>query len=399
MPHVYLDNNATTALCDEVKECIRESLDYFGNPSSHHEFGRVAGRKIEEARKTLARFIGAEPDEIFFTSGGSESNNVVLKGMGCKSHGCRPFGAHRGTHIITSAIEHPSVLETCKCIASEGTEVTYLPVDRFGMVSPDSLRKAITDKTILVSVMYANNEVGTIQPLSELAAIAREAGAYFHTDAVQASAKIPIDVKAIGADFLSLSGHKMYAPKGVGILYMKKGMRVCPLISGGHQERGLRAGTENTLGIVAMGAAAEVAMRCLDEDVVRIGALRDRLQEGILTRVSNVQVNGHPDTRAPNTLNVSFDYVEGEAILYMLDGAGIAVSTGSACSSGSLEPSHVLMAMGLPVERAHGSIRLSLGRMTTDADIDYTLEHLPRVIDKLRRMSPLYACVGEGRAD
>jgi len=399
MRQVYLDNNATTALCEEVKACIRESMEYYGNPSSHHETGRAARKEIEQARRTIARFINAEPDEVFFTSGGSESNNVVLKGMGCKSHGCRPFGAHKGTHIITSAIEHPSVLETCKCLVSEGSKITYLPVDQYGMVSPDELRKAFTDETILVSIMYANNEVGTIQPLRELAAITHERGAFFHTDAVQASAKIPIDVKELDADFLSLSGHKMYAPKGVGILFMRKGMRVCPLISGGHQEHGLRAGTENTMGILAMGKAAEVAMKELSRDMERLYGMRNRLQAGILERIDHVQVNGHPEKRVPNTLNVSIDYIEGEAILYMLDGAGIAVSTGSACSSGSLEPSHVLMAMGLPVERAHGSIRLSLGRMTTEEDIDYTLEHLPKVVERLRKMSPLSACVSEGKAD
>lgn len=390
MRRVYLDNNATTPIIPEVKEALTESLDIFGNPSSHHEFGRLARAKMEEARKSMADLIGADPEEIIFSSGGSESNNITLKGTICRSVECRPYGARSGVKIITSTIEHPSIMETCKCLLTEGYTVEYLPVDKYGLVDPSDLEKMITPGTALVSVMYANNETGTIQPIKELAEIAHRHGVLFHTDAVQISGKLRVNVKELDVDFLSMSGHKMYAPKGVGILYLKKGTKVCPLVSGGHQERGLRAGTENTLGIIAIGRAAEVAARDMEKDAARMKMLRDKLQNGILERIPHIRLNGHPERRAPNTLNVSFEYVEGEAILYMLDGAGIAVSTGSACSSGSLEPSHVLLAMGLSHEVAHGSIRMSLGKMTTEEDIDYVLQELPPIIERLRRMSPVY---------
>jgi len=395
---VYLDNNATTPLDEEVKELIRESLDTFGNPSSHHQFGREAHERIEKARVQIAKFINAHPSEIVFTSGGSESNNIVLRSLLCSSFDC-PYKTRKGTHIITTAIEHPSVLETCRYLTCETVNMTYLPVDHYGIVNPADLEKAITRDTALVSIMYSNNEVGTIQPIAEMAAIAHRQGIHFHTDAVQAPAKIPIDVKALDLDFLSLSGHKMYAPKGVGILYIKKGTRVCPLISGGHQETGIRAGTENTLGIMAMGKAAEVAMRDSHKDIPRVKALRDRLEKELLERIPYTQVNGHPEKRAPNTLNVSFDFIEGEAVLYMLDAVGIAVSTGSACSSGSLNPSHVLTAMDIGIEKTHGSIRISLGKYTNDEDIDYVLENFPPVIERLRKMSPFSApvCSEKGR--
>ncbi|MDQ7826846.1 MAG: IscS subfamily cysteine desulfurase [Candidatus Eremiobacteraeota bacterium] len=390
MRKVYLDNNATTPLDEEVKQVIKDSLDLYGNPSSHHEFGREARKRIEEAREKLARFINAKPSEIVFTSGGSESNNIVLRSLLCASFDC-PYKTKKGTHIITSSIEHPSILETCRYLKCETVAITYLPVNQYGIVSPDELEKAIRPDTALISVMYANNEVGTIQPIAELAEIAHAHGIHFHTDAVQAPAKIPIDVEHLNADFLSLSGHKMYAPKGVGILYIKQGTRVCPLISGGHQETGIRAGTENTLGIIAMGKAAEVAMRDSHKDIPRVKMLRDRLERGLLERIPYTSVNGHPELRAPNTLNVSFKFIEGEAVLYMLDHVGIAVSTGSACSSGSLNPSHVLTSMGTDIEKIHSSIRLSLGKYTSEEDIDYVVEQFPPVIEKLRRMSPFSA--------
>ncbi len=308
MRKVYLDNNATTPMDEEVKEVIRNSLDLFGNPSSHHEFGREAYEKIADARNTMAEFIGAHPSEIVFTSGGSESNNIVLRSLLCSSFDC-PYKTRKGAHIITSSIEHPSILETCRYLSCETVNITYLPVDKNGLVNPSDLEKAITDETALISIMMANNEVGSVQPIRELAGIARKRRIHFHTDAVQAPAKIPINVKDLAVDFLSLSGHKMYAPKGVGILYIKQGTRVCPLISGGHQETGIRAGTENTLGIIAMGKAAEVAMRDQDRDIARIRRLRDRLEKGLTERIAYTSINGHADTRAPNTLNISFDFI------------------------------------------------------------------------------------------
>jgi cysteine desulfurase len=396
MRRVYLDNNATTPLDPEVKEVIGNSLDLFGNPSSHHEFGREAYEKIVRAREEVARFIGAQPSEIVFTSGGSESNNIVLRSLLCSSYDC-PYKTKKGTHIITSSIEHPSVLETCRYLNCETVKVSYLPVDRFGIVDPGDLEKAILPETALISVMYANNEVGSIQPVNELADIAHKHGIHFHTDAVQAPAKIPINVKDLNVDFLSLSGHKMYAPKGVGILYIKKGTRVCPLISGGHQETGIRAGTENTLGIIAMGKAAEVAMRDSEKDIPHVRQLRDKLEQGLIEKIPHSSLNGHLEKRAPNTLNISFDFIEGESVLYMLDNVGVAVSTGSACSSGSLNPSHVLTAMGTPIEKIHGSIRISLGKFTSEDDVSYVLEVFPPIVERLRKMSPFSApaCVPE----
>lgn len=394
---VYLDNNATTPLRPEVMEAIASVFGVYGNPSSHHHFGKKASEAISSAREKVARLIGATPEEVYFTSGGSESNNIVLKGVGCScpasvKGGCRMPGRGPGHdargHIITTRIEHPSVLATCRCLMVEGYDVTFLDVDPEGRITPAQVAGAIRNDTVLVTVMYANNEIGTIEPIPEIAAASKAGGVLFHTDAVQAVGKIPIDVKAMGIDFLSLSGHKLYAPKGIGALYIQKDIQVCPLITGGHQERGMRAGTENLLGIVGIGRAAELALAEMEAESARLAAMRDRLEKSILARVPDLKVNGCIDHRLPNTTNISFRFIEGEAILYRLDYEGIAVSTGSACSSGSLSPSHVLLAIGLTHEFAHGSIRVSLGRDTTDADIDYVIARVPEVIDSLRALSP-----------
>ena len=390
MRKVYLDHNATTPLHPEVKKTIIDNLDLFGNASSAHFFGLEAREAIEKAREKLARLINAEPEEIIFTSCGSESNNLVIKGVTCQDIYCKPNSARPGRHIITSQIEHPSVMNPIKTLERQGFKVTWLPVDQYGVVDPDLVRKSITRQTVLITIMTANNEIGTIQPIQEIAEIAREHDIYFHTDAVQAVGKLEIDVKELGVDFLSLSGHKIYAPKGVAAVYIRKGVDVCPLLHGGHQERGLRGGTENTLGIIALGKACEVAMREREKWVEKIWSLRERLRKGILERIPEVIINGHPEKVLPNTLSVTFKYVEGESILLKLSARGIAVSTGSACSTGSLEPSHVLLAIGLPHELAHGTIRFSLGFENNEEDIDYTLEVLPKVIQELREMSPLW---------
>ena len=385
----YMDNNATTPLAPEVQSVITEALPIFGNPSSAHTFGRQSRKLVEEAREKVAKLLGVKSEEIIFTSGGSESNNLVIKSTVCHSSSCVFAKQHGKPHVITTVIEHPCVLESCRCLQREGAEVTFLPVDSTGRVSPEDLRKAIKPTTKLATIMYANNEIGTIQPIKELAAVAKEHGVRFHTDAVQAIGKIDVNPIEDNVDFLALSGHKLYAPKGVGALWFKDKMYVCPLITGGHQERGQRAGTENTLGIVALGQAAEMAMNHAEESA-RVAALRDRLQTGILERIPDVLVNGNQEHRLPNTLNVSFKYVEGESLLMYLDFEGVAVSTGSACSSGSLEPSHVLLALGLTHGWAHGSVRYSLGRYTTEEEVDYALEKTVEVVDRCRKMSPLY---------
>ena len=388
MKRVYLDNNATTPLDKEVKEAIIETLDMYGNPSSHHTMGRIARDKIEEARANIAMFINADPDEIIFTSGGSESNNIVMRSMLC-SHDCRYSSKRNMTKkFITSSVEHPAVLETAKLLACESVDTIQVPVDKYGIVIAEELEKEINKGADLVSIMYANNEVGTIQPIKQFADIAHEKGILFHTDAVQVPTKLKIDVKDLNVDYLSLSGHKMYAPKGVGILYSKKTTNLCPLISGGHQEKGLRAGTENTIGIIAMGKSAQVAMRDQEKEIEVVGKLRDKLEKGLLERIPNSFINGHPDLRVPNTTNISFSFIEGESILYMLDHVGVEVSTGSACSSGSLDPSHVLTAMKTDIEHTHSSIRMSLGKHTTEEEIDYVLSVFPPIIEKLRKMSP-----------
>lgn len=387
--HVYLDHNATTPLHPQVIQTLGETMAVFGNPSSMHEYGREARALVEEARETIAGFLGALPEEIIFVGSGSEGNNTVLSIIGCPASNCTCEREHK-SHIVTTAIEHPCILETSKCMRGRGSRVTFIGVDRYGKISLDELRDSITDQTGLVSVMMANNEIGTLQDIRAAAQVAHENGALFHTDAVQAFGKIPIRVHELGIDFLTLSAHKIYGPKGVGALYVKRGVPFCPLVHGGHQERGRRAGTENTLGIVGLGKAVEMRAIEMPGETERIVKMRNALQQGIEAAIPDIAFNGHPTDSLPGTLNVSFEGAEGESILLYLDLEGIAVSTGSACASGSLDPSHVLLATGVPVERAHGSIRMSLGRENTMEDVDYVLDKLPPIINKIREMSTVY---------
>ncbi|MBN2055779.1 aminotransferase class V-fold PLP-dependent enzyme [bacterium] len=393
MRTIYFDHNATTPLRPEIKDFLTGNLDLYGNASSMHHLGRQVRTRIEAARESIKRILHGDDGDLIFTSGGSESNNIVLKGMACSA---ASYCGHASRHIITTAIEHPSVLETCRCLETMGTEVTYLPVDGDAIVDPDDVRRAIRANTTLISIMFGNNEVGSIQPIAAIGRIAREHGIPFHTDAVQVVGKIPIDVMALGIDFLSLSGHKIHAPKGVGALYVKSGLTFCPLIHGGHQERQRRAGTENTLGILALGKALELAAADIDRDSSQVAALRDRLQKGLLDRIEAVRINGSQEHRLPGTLNVSFRYVEGESVLLALDALGICVSTGSACSSGSSAPSHVLQAMGVPMDAIHGSIRFSLGWGSTEEDVDSALALVPGAIQRLRSLSPLQPGTGRG---
>lgn len=386
---IYFDHNATTPLHPEVKRVMVEMLDVFGNPSSLHAFGREARARMETARAHVAALVHANPSEVVFTGSGSEANNTVLSLLRCTKTACRcDLGTRKG--LVTTAIEHPCVLETANYLRRLGNPVTILGVDRSGRIDLDALRAALTPEVGLVSIMTANNETGTIQDIPEAARLAHEAGALFHTDAVQAVGKIPVDVQAWDVDFLTMSAHKIYGPKGVGALVVRRGKPICPLILGGHQEAGRRAGTENTIGIAAMGEAARMRMAEMDAEAPRLAALRDRLRQGIAAAIPDVTFNGHPEHTLPGTLNVSFMGVEGEAILLYLDAVGIAVSTGSACASGSLDPSHVIMALGVPVEYAHGSIRISLGRETTQEHIDTMLHELPPIIAKLRTISSAY---------
>lgn len=378
---VYLDYNATTPLRPEVLSAMVEDFSLYGNASSMHEAGRAAASRVEKAREAVARLIGAPAASVLFTSGGSESNNTVFQTMLLAGEG------KTRNEIVTTAIEHPCVLNSAEFLKSRGVKVTFLPVDPDGKVHLDELRAAVNERTLLVSVMYANNEIGTIQDLAAVSRIAKAAGAYMHTDAVQAAGKIPVNVDALGVDYLTMSGHKIYGPKGVGALYVRKGAPLEPLIRGGHQEHGLRAGTYNNSGILGFGKAAELALRDLDSFAHETRRLRTILRDGFEQLVPNVKINGHPREVLPNTLNVSFPGAEGEAILLSLDIMGIAASTGSACASGSLDPSHVLMATGVGPELAHGSIRFSLGRMTTEEDIRYVLETVPPIISRLRAMS------------
>jgi cysteine desulfurase len=386
---VYMDNNATTPVHPRVKQVLTETLDIYGNASSFHAFGREARARIEAARESVASFINADADELIFVGSGSEANNTVLNifSWTCeKAH----FPFHEHKEIITSQIEHPCIMETSQCLMGRGTPVRYIGVDADAKLDMQELEDTISGETGLVSIMMANNEVGTIQDIKEVARIAHDKGVLVHTDAVQALGKIPVDVKDLGVDFLSLSGHKVYGPKGVGALYIKKGTPFCPLIRGGHQEQGRRAGTENTLGIIGFGAAVDMLRQEIEPEAKRLLELKMRLRKGIEGRIPDVRVNGHQDDCLPGTLNVSFAGAEGEAILLYLDLEGIGVSTGSACSSGSLDPSHVLLATGLEAEQAHGSIRFSLGRENTQEDVDYVLEKLPQVIQKIRGMSTAY---------
>ncbi len=387
---VYLDHNATTPLHPEVKKAMTEMMEIFGNPSSMHEFGREARQMIEAARAEIASLINAEAEEIIFVGSGSEANNTVLNLTACcSSLECSASCKHR-KGIITTSIEHPCIMESSKCLAERGMQITYLDVDEYGKIDIEQLKRLLAEKPALVSVMMANNEIGTIQDMNTIIKLVHDAGALFHTDAVQAVGKIPVDVKALDVDFLSFSAHKIYGPKGVGALYVKKGVPFCPFIRGGHQEQGRRAGTENTLGIIGMAKAVEMRKAEMPEEITRVGALRERLRAGLLKNVPDIQVNGHPQDCLPTTLNVSFSGVEGESILLYLDLDGIAVSTGSACSSGSLDPSHVLLATGTTPELAHGSIRFSLGRETTAEEIDYVIDKTARIIARLRKMSTAY---------
>ena len=379
---VYFDYNATTPLAPEVIDAVaRASRDVFGNASSVHRFGQQAKAALDDARSAVAALIGADPSEIVFTSGGTESDNFAIRGA---AEALEPSGRR---HLIAGAIEHEAVLNTLKALARRGWRTTLLPVEPSGIVSPDRLREAITTETALVSVMHANNEIGTIQPVTELAAIAHEHGALMHTDAVQTAGKIRVDVRALGIDLLSLSAHKFNGPKGAGALWIKRGTRLQPTMTGGKHERNRRAGTENVPGIVGLGVAAQLAAAKLDADAPRIAALRDRLERGVLDAVAGTAVNGAREARVPNTTNISFDRVEAESLLIALDLAGVAVSTGSACSSGTLEPSHVLKAMGLPAHRTQNSLRFSLGLFSTEDEVDFTIAVLPRLVDKLRGLT------------
>ncbi|HOO14462.1 MAG TPA: cysteine desulfurase family protein [Candidatus Marinimicrobia bacterium] len=386
---IYLDHNATTPLHPEVKNTITEMFDIYGNPSSLHTVGRIARQKIEQAREIVANFIGAAPDEIIFVGSGSEANNSVLNSLSCPSQVCR-LERNLRDEIITTSIEHPCVLETSKCLRERGITVNYIPVDTTGKVKLDVLKELLTEKTALVSVMYANNEIGTIQDIKAIAKIAHAQGAFFHTDAVQAVGKIPVNVQDLDVDFLAFSAHKIYGPKGVGALYVKRGTPFCPLIRGGHQERGRRAGTENTIGIMAFAKAIEMRKQEMSDEAERLRRLKKILIDGIKSKIPDVQFNGHPTDTLPGTLNISFAGAEGESILLYLDLEGIGVSTGSACASGSLEPSHVILATGVGAELAHGSIRISMGRENTADDIYYTVSALERVVKKVRDMSTTY---------
>ena len=379
---IYFDHNATTPVHAAVADAMSASMRAeFGNPSSVHHFGQQAKAAIDQARSAVAALIGADPSEVVFTSGGTEGDNFAIRGTAeALAHGGR-------RHLIASAIEHEAVLHTLKALAKFGADTTLLPVSDTGVASPDDLRQGLRDDTALVSVMHANNEIGTIQPIAELALIAHERGALFHTDAVQSAGKIPIDVKMLGVDLLSISAHKFYGPKGVGAMWIRRGLRMLPISTGGKQERNRRAGTENVAGIVGMGVAAEIARAGMAVEGDRVEALRDRLEEGILRAVSRTTVNGARTPRVSNTTNISFERVEAESLLIALDLEGIAVSTGSACSSGTLEPSHVLKAMGLPTHRTQNSIRFSLGAANTEADIDRTVAVLPDLVEKLRNLS------------
>ncbi len=382
---IYMDYAATTPVKPEVLEAMMPYYKtYFGNASSFHQFGREAKEGLDKGRAQVASLINADAREVYFTNGGSESDNWALEGTAFARR-------NKGNHIITSKIEHHAVLHTCEYLEKvHGFEVTYLDVDADGKVDLEQLKRVISDNTILVSVMYANNEIGTIQPIKEITQIAHAHGALMHTDAVQAAGNIPVDVKDLGVDLMSMSGHKIYGPKGIGALYIKKGIKIHNFMHGGAQERKKRAGTENIPAIVGYGKAAEMAKNNIEHHVSELTRLRDKLMDGLQERIPYTRINGHRTDRLPGTANVSFQFIEGEGILLLLDQAGIAGSSGSACTSGSLDPSHVLMALGLPHELAHGSLRLTVGDFTTEDDIDYILETLPPIIARLRELSPLY---------
>ena len=383
MRRIYLDHAATTPTRPEVvKAMLPYFTDAFGNPSSIYSYGQEARGAVEEARTKVAELIGARSEEIIFTSGGTEADNYALKGAAYANE-------RKGNHIITTSIEHHAVLEVCKFLERRGLKITRLPVDKYGLVDPDDVKRAITDKTILISVMHANNQVGTIEPVEEIGKIAREAGVYFHTDAVQTLGHIPVNVDKLKVDLLAISAHKFYGPKGVGALYVRKGTRLVSLMHGGEQEKRRRAGTENVPAIVGLGKAVELAGQEMGKEAERLAYLRDKLIKGLGEKIDHIRLNGHPTRRLPNNVNVSVDFVEGESMLLNLDLEGICASTGSACSSASLEPSHVLLALGLSAEQAHGSLRFTLGRENTEADVEWVLEVLPGIVARLRAMSPL----------
>jgi cysteine desulfurase len=367
----------------EVVEAMKPFFTQkYGNPNSIHSFGQEAREAVEEAREKIARLIGANPSEIVFTAGGTEADNYAIKGIAWANQ-------KKGNHIITSQIEHHAVLHSCQFLEKHGFKVTYLKVDKYGLIDPEDVKKAITDQTILVTIMHANNEIGTIEPIKEIGKIVKEAGIYFHTDSVQTTGHIPIEVNDLGVDMLSISGHKLYGPKGVGALYLRKGTKIVNLIDGGAQEKNRRAGTENVTGMVGLGKAVELAeKRLAGGEVDKVVKLRDKLITGIMDQIENVRLNGHSTKRLPGNVNICFEFIEGESMLLNLDMKGVAASSGSACTSGSLEPSHVLLAIGLPPEIAHGSLRLTLGKDNTEEDIDYVLDILPKIIEKLRALSP-----------
>jgi cysteine desulfurase len=386
----YMDHSATSPVDPEVLEAM---LPYFtsnfGNASTLYTLGREARGAMENARKQVSSLIGSKPEEVYFTSGGTESDNIAIKGT--VSHLKK-----KGNHIITSSIEHPAVDETCKYLEKNGYQVTYLPVGEYGIVKITDVEEAIKDETILITIMHANNEIGTIQPIAEIGKLVREKGIIFHTDAVQTVGKIPVNVEELNVDLLSISAHKLYGPKGIGALYIKNGLRVDPLLHGGGHERGIRPGTENVAGIVGLGKACQIAQENLDENIEYVTILREKLIKGILETIEQSFLNGHPTKRLPNNANFRFSSIEGESLILQLDTKGIAASTGSACSSKKLEPSHVLMAIGLEEVDAHGSLRISLGKENTEEDIDYTINAIGEVVERLRSISPLW-CATEGR--
>ena len=380
----YFDNAATTPVREEVlQEILPYFREYYGNASSIYSIAKESKKALEAARAKVAAAIGATPDEIYFTAGGSESDNMALRGVVNASK-------KEKKHIITTKIEHHAILHTAEFLETKGVDVTYLSVDEFGKISLEELENAICPETVLISVMFANNEIGTIQPIAEIGEIAKKHGVLFHTDAVQAVGHVPIDVEKLQVDLLSMSGHKLGAPKGIGAIYIRKGTRISPLIFGGAQEKKLRAGTENIAGIVGLGKAAELAVAEMEETTKKLTALRDKLIHGILESIPDSRLNGHPTDRLPGNCNISFSYIEGESLLLLLDALGIAASSGSACTSGSLDPSHVLMAIGLPHEIAHGSLRLTIDRENTEEQVDFILEKLPGLVQRLRDMSPIY---------
>lgn len=387
---VYVDNAATTAVTPSVLESMLPFYkEIYGNPSSIYSMGRIAKEAVTEAREKIAKCIGAEPDEIFFTSGGSESDNWAIKGV------ARKLAKVGKNHIITSKIEHHAVLHTVEALKKEGFEVTYLDVDKDGFVSPNDLKKAIKDNTALVSIMYANNEIGTIQDISKLSSVCKEKNVIFHTDAVQAAGHVPIDVKKQGIDLLSLSGHKFHGPKGIGALYIKKGIKLENLIEGGAQENGHRAGTENVAGIVGLSVALDEACSHMEENTAKLVALREKVISE-LSKIKRSRLNGHPLKRLPGNINMCFEGIEGESMLLMLDAKGICASSGSACTSGSLDPSHVLLAIGLPHEIAHGSLRISLSEFNTLEEVNYIIENVTQIVSNLRKMSPLWEKITKG---